>query len=129
MIELELLKDAGVLLIAPKTAISADDIRQIARVLDPFIREKGKLNGLLIDVPSFPGWDSFGALIDDMKFVYDHHRKIDRVAHVMDSAFLKIVPKIAAHFTHSEIKIFGSEDKDRALAWLKMAYGPAPEAY
>ena len=106
MIKFELLTDAGVLLVEPKSALSADDFREISRVIDPYIREKGKLNGLLIDVPSFPGWDSFGALIDDMKFVYDHHRKIDRVAHVMDSAFLKIVPKIAAHFTHSEIRSY-----------------------
>jgi hypothetical protein len=42
--------------------------------------------GLLIEAPSFPGWGSFGALINHMKFVYDHHRKIDRVAAVTDNA-------------------------------------------
>jgi hypothetical protein len=119
MIKYELLKDAGVLLVEPKSALSADDFREISRVIDPYIREKGKLTGLLIEAPSFPGWDSFGALIDHMKFVYDHHRKIDRVAAVTDNSFLKIAPKIAEHFAHPEIKVFGSREKESALAWLK----------
>jgi hypothetical protein len=38
-----------------------------------------------------------------MKFVYGHHRKIDRVAAVTDNAFLKIAPKIAEHFAHPEM--------------------------
>jgi len=54
-----------------------------------------------------------------MKFVHDHHRKIDRVAAVTDNAFLKIAPKIAGHFAHAEIKVFGSGEKDSALAWLQ----------
>ena len=119
MVKFELLKDAGVLLVEPKSALSADDFREISRVIDPYIREKGKLTGLLIEAPSFPGWDSFGALIEHMKFVYDHHRKIDRVAAVTGNAILKIVPKIAQHFVHPEIKVFGSGEKGNALAWLQ----------
>jgi stage II sporulation SpoAA-like protein len=119
MIKFELLKEAGVLLVEPKSALSTDDFREISRVIDPYIREKGKLSGLLIEAPSFPGWDSFGALIDHMKFVYDHHRKIDRVAAVTDNAFLKIAPKIADHFAHPEIKVFGAKEKENALAWLQ----------
>ena len=119
MVKFELLKDAGVLLVEPKSALSADDFREISRVFDPYIREKGKLTGLLIEAPSFPGWDSFGALIEHMKFVYDHHRKVDRVAAVTDNAILKIAPKIAQHFAHPEIKVFGSGEKGNALAWLQ----------
>jgi hypothetical protein len=119
MIKFELLKDIGVLLVEPKSALSADDFREISRVIDPYIREKGKLTGLLIEAPSFPGWDSFGALIGHMKFVFDHHRKIDRVAAVTDNAFLKIAPRIAEHFAHPDIKVFGSEEKENALAWLQ----------
>jgi hypothetical protein len=63
MITFELLKDAGVLVVEPKSALSAEDFREISRTIDPYIREKGKLTGLLIVAPSFPGWDSFGALI------------------------------------------------------------------
>ena len=47
---------------------------------------RGKLTGLLIEARSFPGWDSFGALIQHLKFLRDHHRKIDRVAVFLASA-------------------------------------------
>ncbi len=54
-----------------------------------------------------------------MKFVRDHHRDIRRVAAVTDGAFLKIAPRIAQHFANPEIKVFGSEDRARAIAWLE----------
>jgi hypothetical protein len=119
MMTFELSKETGVLIIQPKGALSADDFREVSRTVDPYIREKGKLTGLLIEAPSFPGWDSFGALIEHMKFVKGHHRQIDRVAAVTDSKILTIAPKIAAHFAHPELKVFGSGEKARALVWLQ----------
>ena len=47
MIEFELLRDAGVLIVAPKEALTAEDFRAISRTVDPFISENGKLTGLL----------------------------------------------------------------------------------
>jgi hypothetical protein len=119
MIKFELLKDAGVLVVQPQSALSADDFREVARVVDPYISERGKLTGLLIEAASFPGWESFGALIEHLKFVHDRHRSIDRVAAVTDDAFLKIAPRIAQHFAHPEIRVFRTDEKDKALAWLQ----------
>jgi hypothetical protein len=119
MIKCELLKDAGVLVVEPTSTLSADDFREISHTIDPYIREKGKLTGLLIQAPAFPGWDSFGALIEHLKFVYDHHRNIDRVAAVTDTAFLKIAPLIAQHFAHPEIKVFANGERAKALEWLQ----------
>ena len=93
MIKFELRKDAGVLVVEPRSALSAEDFREISGTIDPYIREKGKLTGLLIDAPSFTGWDSFGALIEHLKFVHNHHCNIDRVAAVTDAAFLNTLPK------------------------------------
>src|SRR5215469_1553984 len=106
MIEFELLKNVGMLVVKPQGSLTADDFRAISRTVDPYIRENGKLTGLLIEAPSFPGWDSFGALIEHIRFVHDHHRKIDRVAAVTDSKILAIAPKIAEHFAHPEFKVF-----------------------
>lgn len=119
MIRFELLSDAGVLVVEPKGALSAEDFREISGGIDPYIREKGKLTGLLIEAASFPGWDSFGALIEHLKFVHDHHRNIDRVAIVTDDAFLKIAPTIAQHFAHPEIRVFASGERVKALEWLQ----------
>ena len=107
------------LIVEPKDTLTADDFQAICRAVDPFISENGNLSGLLIDVPSFPGWESFGALVEHMKFVRDHHRKIDRVAVVTDSTVLTVAPKIAEHFAHPEFKVFKSGERASALAWLE----------
>jgi len=119
MIKCELLRDAGVLVVEPTSALSTEDLREISRTIDPYIREKGRLAGLLIEAPSFPGWDSFGALIEHLKFVYDHHRNINRVAAVIDSALLKIAPTVVRHFVHPEIRVFASGERAQALEWLQ----------
>ena len=121
MIEFELLRDAGVLIVAPKGALTAEDFRAISRTVDPYISENGNLTGLLLEAPSFPGWDSLGALIEHMRFVRDHHRKIERMAVVTDGTILTVAPKIAEHFAHPEFKVFRSEERDNALAWLQGA--------
>jgi hypothetical protein len=73
----------------------------------------------MIRASSFPGWDSFAGLLEHMKFVRDHHRPIERVAAVTDSAFLKIAPRIAQHFADPEIRVFRSEESARAMSWLE----------
>jgi len=118
MITFELLKDKGVLVIEPKGAFSADDFQEIDRAVDPYIAAEGKLSGLLIKAPSFPGWDSFGAVVEHLKFVRDHQQKIDRVAAVTDSPILAFAPTIARPFVHPEIRVFGSGEADRALSWV-----------
>jgi hypothetical protein len=119
MIEFELLRDAGVLIVAPKEALTAEDFRAISSTVDPYISKNGKLTGLLLEAPSFPGWDSLGAVIEHMSFVRDHHRKIERVAVVTDSTILSWAPKIAEHFAHPEFKVFRGGDRATALAWLR----------
>ena len=119
MIDFELLRDAGVLIVTPKGALSAEDFRAVSSTVDPYISEHGHLTGLLIEAPSFPGWDSLGALIEHLRFVRDHHGKIERVAVVTDSTILTIAPRIAEHFAHPEFEVFRSEERGSALAWLQ----------
>jgi hypothetical protein len=103
LIKYELDRDKGILIVRPQGALETGDFQAVARAVDPYISEKGQLTGLLIEAPSFPGWESFAALVEHMKFVRDHHRDIRRVAAVTDSAFLKILPRIAQHFANPEI--------------------------
>ena len=119
MISFELLRDKGILVVKPQDAIEAGDFNRLAQTVDSYIAEHDALAGLLIEAPFFPGWDSFAALIEHLKFVRDHHRKIRRVAAVTDSSFLKVAPRIAAHFAQPEIKVFGGSERARALAWLE----------
>ena len=119
MISYELLRDKGILVVRPSGPLAADDFRNLSAAVDPYIAERGKLKGLLVEAPSFPGWDSFAGLIEHFRFVRDHHRDIERVAAVTDDDFLKIAPRIAAHFAHPEIRVFAGADKAQALAWLE----------
>jgi hypothetical protein len=116
MIQYELMRDQGILVITPDGPLRKADFEQLAKEVDPFIASNGSLAGLMICAESFPGWDSFGALVSHLKFVADHHRLIKRIAAVTDSRFLKIMPNIANYFVQAKIRHFNFDEKDRALA-------------
>jgi hypothetical protein len=73
----------------------------------------------MIHSESFPGWESFGALVSHLRFVADHHRQIERIAAVTDSWPLENIPRIARHFVQAKIKRFDLCEKDRALKWFE----------
>ncbi|GKS58141.1 hypothetical protein YTPLAS18_16680 [Nitrospira sp.] len=73
MLAYELLRKEGILLVRPQGPIQAGDFEAVATVVDPYIEQAGRLRGVLIEAPSFPGWDSFGALLSHLRFVRDHH--------------------------------------------------------
>ena len=73
----------------------------------------------MIEAPSFPGWENFAALLSHLRFVRDHHRKIERIAVVTDSALLAAAPKIASHFVSAQVRTFDTASRAAALAWLE----------
>jgi SpoIIAA-like len=119
MLHIEPLRDRGILVITPDGPLEAADFERLAKEIDPLIASGGKLTGIIIHTRSFPGWRSFGALVSHLRFAANHHRQIERIAAVTDSGLLKIMPRIAGLFVQPEIKQFGFEEKDRALAWLE----------
>jgi peroxiredoxin len=68
---------------------------------------------------SFPGWSDFSACLSHFKFVKNYHQHIAKVAAVTDSGFLSILPSIASHFVHTQVRHFDYTDKQSALAWLQ----------
>lgn len=118
IIEFELLKDEGVLIVSPQGPLAAADFERIAAEADPYIEENGALKGLMILAEAFPGWQDFGALVAHFLFVRDHHQRIERVAAVTGDGFLSIMPAIVGHFVKAEVRHFATEDKDAAMRWL-----------
>jgi hypothetical protein len=118
MIKSELLKDKGVLIVSPVGPLAASDFEHLAKEVDPYIEQNGRLHGLMVHTESFPGWADFAALLSHLKFVKDHQSKIEKVAAVSDSGFLRIIPNVARHFVKAEVKHFNYDDKDKALEWL-----------
>ena len=119
MVHHELLRDEGILVIRPQTSLEAADFQSIANEIDPYIEANGKLHGVLIDSELFPGWKDLVAFIAHLRFVKDHHRRIDKVAAVSDSGFLAIAPRIAQHFAQAEVRHFPHAQNKEALDWLR----------
>jgi len=119
MVEHELREAEGILVLRPKDRLAAADFEAVARVVDPYIEANGKLHGILLDAEAFPGWKDFAALLAHLKFVREHHRKIEKIAVVSDSSFLAFAPKVATHFVQAEIRHFPRAQQEDALSWLR----------
>ncbi|MCI0506148.1 MAG: STAS/SEC14 domain-containing protein [Gammaproteobacteria bacterium] len=119
MIKHELLTDAGVVVVTPEGRLEADDFKQLAAAVDPYIAVHGKLNGILIHVKSFPGWRDFAGLLSHLSFVKEHHRQIAKVALVTDSKAAAVAESLAKHFVNAKIRHFDFTEKLQALAWMK----------
>ena len=119
MLSHDLLRDEGILVLKPQGPLQAADFTALTQEIDPYIEQEGHLRGLMIEAESFPGWDSFAALLSHLRFVRDHHRAITKVAAVSDSLFLSIAPRVASHFVKAEVRHFKFADREAALAWLR----------
>ncbi len=124
MIHAELDKRKGLLIVEPHGPLTADDFRSVAAIVDPYIADKAVLRGLLIRAPTFPGWDGFGALTfpgwDGFGARDRAHEvraqpsaRLERVAAVTDSDFLRIAPAIAGHLLQPEIRVFPATRRPR----------------
>lgn len=119
MLNINLNLEEGIVLLEPEGALSEEDFTAAARIVDPYIEKAGKLNGVLIHVKSFPGWDSFAALIKHLRFVKDHHQKIACVAFVTDSPIGELAEHVASHFVNAEIRHFDFDELNEANNWIK----------
>lgn len=94
------------------------DFDVIASVIDPYIEEHGRLNGLIINTKDFPGWESFGAMAKHFKFVKNHEKKLTHVALVTDSAIGDLAAIFAKYFVSAKIKHFDFNDFTKAEDWI-----------
>lgn len=108
----------GIVILEPHGALSEDDFKSAAKIINPYIEKSGKLNGIIILVQSFPGWDSFSALIAHLKFIKEHHRKVSHVAFVTDSPIGEFAERIGSHFVNAEIRSFSFGELEDAKHWI-----------
>lgn len=119
MLQVKLDKDAGIVTVIPSASLNEQDFTLLASEIDPYIEKEGKLNGLIIQVESFPGWEDFAGLISHLKFVREHHKKIEKVAAVTDGKIVSVMPRIVDHFVNAKVKYFPYESLDEALSWVR----------
>ena len=118
MIQINLDKDAGIVIVKPSAPLSEHDFKSLANEVDPYLEREGKLNGLIIQIKSFPGWQNFAGLISHLKFIRDHHKKIIKVAAVSNSKIVSIMLPIVDHFINAKMKSFSYENLDEAILWV-----------
>ena len=104
-------------ILEPDGPLSESDFNAASAKVDALINESGKLNGIVVHSRTFPGWDSFAAMISHLRFVKEHHRKLSRVALATDSIAAHLAEIFATHFVMAEVRIFSYEKFDEALRW------------
>jgi stage II sporulation SpoAA-like protein len=112
-----LLPGSGVLVVEVRQALRAQDFDALAATADNWIEANGDLPGIVIHAREFPGWENLGSLIRHVRFVRDHHRRVDRVALASDSRLAGLAPRLAEHFVKAEVRRFGYDDLDAAIMW------------
>lgn len=118
MLNVTLDKTNHIAVLEPDGPLSESDFKAASAKVDALIHESGKLNGIVVHARSFPGWDSFAAMVSHLRFVKDHHRKLSRVALATDSVAAHLAEIFATHFVMAEIRIFSYADFDAASRWV-----------
>lgn len=118
MIEYDLDTEHSVLEVRPKGALDKSDFDELAKAVDPQIAAKGDLAGLIISAASFPGWDSFGAMVTHFRFIHDHQKHVKKIAVVTDSLLGDVAEHLTAHFVAAEVRHFPADQIDRARQWI-----------
>jgi hypothetical protein len=118
MIEHTLDTEHSIVYVRPTSSLEKSDFAALAATIDPYIIKRGGLAGLVIEIASFPGWESLGAMAAHFRFVRDHHRQIRKIALVTDSAAGKVAEQLASHFVSAEIKQFPAGGREAATQWI-----------
>jgi hypothetical protein len=121
MIFYDLDENTGVLAVRPEGKLETQDFLTLSEVVDLYIKKKGGLNGIVIVTKKFPGWLDFSGMIEHMKFVRNHHRKIAKVAIVTDSKIADVAESLGKHFVKASIKHFSFEELESAKRWILKA--------
>jgi hypothetical protein len=114
-----LIAASGVIVVEVKSALRAPDFDALAVTADTWVEAHGDLQGIVIHAREFPGWENLSSLVRHMQFVRDHQRKVKRVALAVDSKLVSLLPRIAEHFVKAEVKTFGYDALDSAIAWAR----------
>lgn len=119
MLYVKLDEENGIVVLEPHGELTIEDFKTASEVVNPYLVRHDKLKGVIIHVQSFPGWNSFSALVSHLKFVKEHHKKIKRVALVTDSMVADVAKSIVSHFVSAQIKNFAFDEFEVAKKWIQ----------
>jgi SpoIIAA-like len=117
MIKIERIAD-GVLKVVAPTKLQSGDFAELAKQIEPIIRQKGRLR-LLIDASRLAGWKDLRALEEHTAFVKSHHEKVERIAAIAAHEWQRWLISAIRVFLHPELRVFESGQEGEALRWLE----------
>jgi len=112
-----LVPESGLVVVEVTEPLRAQDFDALAATADAWLATHDALQGVVIHAREFPGWENIGSLLRHIRFVRDHHRRVRRVALAADSKLANLAPRLAEHFVRAEVKSFGYDELDEAIAW------------
>ena len=120
MLKHKLRQDGGILVQTPEVPLAAADFTTLASHFGAHQGQHGALRGILIHEKALRAWNDLGALIAQLQIIKQHHRQIEKVAVVADGGFATVIPFIAGHFIHAQVKHFDhAHDERAAWDWLR----------
>jgi hypothetical protein len=118
MIEYDLDTEHSIVEVRPKSALDKEDFVELAKAVDPQIEANGDLAGVILNVSSFPGWDSFGSMVTHFRFVRDHQKHVKKIAVVTDSHLGDVAEHLTSHFVSAEVRHFPAGQVEQARQWI-----------
>jgi hypothetical protein len=99
-------------------AAAAQDFDALAATADAWLAPHHEVPGV-----AFPGWENVGSLLRHVRFVRDYHRTGQRVALAADAKLADLLPRLTEHFVQAELRHFGYDEFDDAIAWAAGPHG------
>ncbi|MEP6606649.1 MAG: STAS/SEC14 domain-containing protein [Nitrosospira sp.] len=121
MLDHSIMMPEGILVLKPHAPLTKEDFSSLSAEVDSYLSDHVRLQGVLINAKTFPGWEDFGGFTAHMHFIREHHKKVERVAVVTDSQIAGMAESLGKHFTSAEVRHFPFFDEAKALNWLKAA--------
>lgn len=106
----------GVLGYEVGSSVTAEDYDRVAQAIREAVGEHGRIR-LMFRVPSIPATDMTSAA-EPMKFVYEHHESVERVAVVADNPAVKWLVRLGDHELEPALRRFDLDDDEAARQWL-----------
>lgn len=107
----------GCLLLEPSGPLTERDLDALKAQVDA-AAASGRMPNLVIVASAFPAWTDIATLLKHVRFIRTHHRRVRRVAFVSDARALSVAPRLARALVRAEVRQFGAEALDAALAWV-----------
>ena len=110
---------SGVLNLEVSGPITSMMMEELTHKVDAYLESKRSLNALVIHAKEFPGWEDLGSMISHISFVKNHHKKLKRVALVMDGRMLDVAQSVAQYFVSADLRHFPYSELEEANKWAR----------